>query len=95
MAKRVYHYDLTPRDIAAIFMQKDWKYGNTPVATLPGNIQQLIEKCVGNLVASGGGYTDVGRIIVWKDPEFPGGYEIALKVGYVKTNVPDDLDVVA
>lgn len=95
MAKNLYNYDVSLRELAAIFMQKGWQYAKNsqPVAIPnPDDIHNMIKQLVAVLEENGGGYSELGRFVVWRDTEFPGGYEIALRIGYVKTNVPEDLD---
>ncbi len=89
-----YTWELEPNELASVFMLKGWKYGTTSVAVLPKHIQDAVEQSVQALLNGGGSYAELGRFVIFRDVEFPGGFEIAMKLGYVQTEVPDDLDTV-
>ena len=83
------YMEMSYQELAGIFMAKGWKFGDTPQVVLPANIEAMVKKSVDVLRQHGGGYAELGRFVVFRDAEFPGGYEIALKVGYINTTTPD------
>lgn len=86
---KFFSFDLNPTDLAGIFMSKGWRYDRFQRPVLPKDIQDMIERSVNALVRTGKGYAELGRFIVFRDSEFPGGYEIALKIGYVAVTDPN------
>ncbi len=93
-AVRTYTWDITPEDLAGLFMAKGFKYarGSGPDGTvLPEDVIRMVSVSAEALVRSGKGYAELGRFVVFKDEEFPGGYEISMKIGYVAFEDEDEV----
>lgn len=88
--------DLTPQDLAGIFAGKGWQICGTEYPyplpeELSANISNLVELMLDTDPTAD--FSSLGRIVVYKDQDFPGSVEIALTIGRAMPALGFDADV--
>lgn len=76
--------DLSPEELAILFAAKGWVYGNGAVLTaddIRGKILHLID--VIESANDDGVWSNLGRLMVTQDPEYPSYYSISLELGLI------------
>lgn len=79
--------------IAAFYLANDWKWDvdgvlRSPTAT---EIAAAVDELIRDLEdLPEGTYLTLGRLKVYKDPEFPDGYEVYMQIGHSSPRIPED-----
>lgn len=78
-------WELNPRELAEIFQHKGWAYHTPQGLTVPSarSLEMRIAKLIQEAIETGKTQIQSGRLMVWKDPELPGSYDVWLNLGYV------------
>jgi hypothetical protein len=85
--------ELSPEEVALIMASKGWIYADGPATpeTVKAKIRYLIQ--VIENVAEPGCWSNLGRLMVTQDPEFPSYYSISLEIGLVPKGGEDGEDL--
>lgn len=76
-------WEIEPRELAGIFAAHEWSYSYAPQPTA-SDIERMVDSVVTALRTRGHTYAELGRFVVFRDADFPNGFEVALKVGYYR-----------
>lgn len=88
-----FDWELPLEVVSGIFAGMGWQYDvpdyglKSPTAD---DISQVAEGLIDALEESGqmNAYATLGRILVYKDPEFPSSYDVYLKLGHCSPVIP-------
>lgn len=88
--------DLSPAELAALFTAKGWQLAGTQCPyplpeELGANISNLVELLLETDPTAD--FSGLGRIVVYRDQDFPGSVEIALTIGRAMPILGDDADL--
>ena len=86
--------DLTPAELAGVFTAKGWQiHGTQDTYPLPeelsANISKLSARLLGDALSD---WVTLGRVVVYRDSDFPGSVEIALTIGRAMPILPPGAD---
>lgn len=90
-----FDWELSLDVVAGIFAGMGWAYDLPDrglVIPVADEIGAVAEGLIDALEESGAqnAYATLGRILVYKDPEFPSSYDVYLKLGHCSPVIPKD-----